>query len=162
MRPSRIKRVAGFAIVAAVVASMAACDVEGVGSTGVISLGPGVDKTAFATLVARSFADPSATFDPSQPVPGGVGPATEPLGLLTFPYPYSNRGAVNQTSDVRDWLLIAWLSHRAHDAPAADFRRLDPGDLYCTAPFANVECPFPGGSYCGTTPHVDCTITNVV
>jgi hypothetical protein len=136
----------------AVAAGGAACDYIGPGATGVISLGPDVDAAAFRTLALRAFANPSGTFDPAGKVPGGSA-FDQPLGGLTFPYPYGIGGDINEFSDYASWTFVAWLSHRDRDRT----ERIDSGDVFCAVPFKVSDCPF-GDNYCGITSHVDCTI----
>jgi hypothetical protein len=144
----------------AAVASAAGCDPEGPGASGVISLGPDVDASAFQSLAMRVFANPSsASFDPSAAIPHDDDAHVESLADIAFPFRYKVGGSIG-TSDVATWMFVAWLSHR--DPPALVLGAgIDPGDVFCAVPFSVRRCDGAGvDGYCAVTPGVDCTLTN--
>jgi hypothetical protein len=148
-------RLLAFIVWGLVAVTVVACDYIGPGATGVVSLGPDVDAAGFQTLAMRAFANPSGSFDPAGKVPGGYA-VDQPLGGLTFPYPYRIGGASNEFSDYSSWTFVAWLSHRDRDQT----ERIESGDVFCAVPFKVADCPF-GDNYCAVTSHVDCTIATV-
>jgi hypothetical protein len=142
----------------AVVASAAGCDPEGPGASGVISLGPAVDASAFQTLAMRVFANPSsAPFDPSTAIPHDEEARVETLADIAFPFRYKVGGSIG-SSDVATWMFVAWLSHR--DRSELVYRGgIEPGDVFCSVSFLVRRCESVGG-FCAVTPGVDCTLTN--
>jgi hypothetical protein len=144
----------------ALVAAMAltGCDPQAPGASGTMTLGPGVDATAFQTLSLRTFANASGTFDPSTPIPADAYWDTESTAAITFPYRYSVGGPVG-TSAVGDWQMFAWLSHRT----MVDLIRAtgpDPGDPSCSVAYRVGGCGAGLSGYCGITGGVDCVLVS--
>jgi hypothetical protein len=151
-----VNRLSPFVMLALAAPALAGCSYYGPGSSGVISLGPGLDLSGYQTLALRAFDNRRGSFDPSGPVPAGYA-INQPLAPLTLPWPYRIGGAVNEQSDYADWMFVAWLSHRtAEELDGADVDMLDPGDLFCVVPFR-----LPDDTH-GIASHVDCVLAEVV
>jgi len=148
--------VSPFVLLVLVTPGVAGCSYLGPGSSGVISLGPGLDASGYQTLALRAFDNRRGSYDPTGPVPAGYA-INQPLAPLTLPWPYRIGGAINEHSDYSDWMFVAWLSHRtAEDLESADVDMPDPGDLFCVVPFVLPE----DGK--GIASHVDCVLAEVV
>ena len=151
-----MSRLSPFVMLALVAPALAGCSFIGPGSSGVISVGSGLDASGFQALAMRAFANPSRTFDPSRTVPAGYS-INQPLAALTLPYPYRIGGTLNESSDFSDWMFVAWLSHRtAEELDLGEDDRPEPGDLFCAVPFR-----LPDGSH-GVAPNVNCVLEQVV
>lgn len=132
------------------------CGGDGPGARGVITLGPGVDASAFQTLALRAFPNPSRAFDPAAPIPGsGVAQNASLLTSSDFPREYT-LGAGTGTTNVAHWLFVAWLSHRDPSATTT----IESGDVYCTVPFESDDCGRTS-NFCALTSHVDCVLATV-
>ena len=138
--------------------ALTGCDPQAPGASGTMTLGPGVDATAFQTLSMRTFANASGTFDSSTPIPADAYWDTESIAAITFPYQYFVGGAVG-TSAVGEWRMVAWLSHRT----SADLVRAtgpDPGDPLCSVAYHVGGCGVGLSGYCGVTGGVDCILAS--
>ena len=146
-------------------------DPGGSGAAGEISLGKGVDPSAFKTLKIVAVVDTGLPFDPAHPVFTGPAPeatfswpaSNEDLKTVTFPHTYLSGEAVG-TTDVERWRLFAWLSAQdeAVNVPEAGFTSgAEPfplsGEPYGTAALAVDGCGSFGG-FCGVTQGVNITL----
>ncbi len=146
-------------------------DPEGPGASGSISLGKGVDASAFKTLKIIAVVDTGVPFDPAHPVftapapdPSSAWPATsEDLNAVTFPHAYLSGDELG-TTEVERWRFFAWLSAQDESidtpedgsAPVAEpFPRS--GEPYGTVTFKVDGCGQYGG-FCGATEGVNLTL----
>jgi hypothetical protein len=133
----------------------AGCDPAGPGASGVISLGDAVDTTGFQSLELRAFA---AKYSPADFAAVGALP-TNPSDFstlahwcyrsvwpmpLVFPYAYEVGGGMG-TTDEKDWVLVAWLTHADHGVD-----HITSGEIYAKANFTIHECGWGFDGYCGT------------
>jgi len=139
-----------------------ACDPEGPGARGSISLGKNVDPASYTTLAVAIFPDGKADLDPSAAIDAtlpnylteSLVPATgRPQPAMLFPYQYELGEPLGTTPD-QDWRMVAWLSRTA--APT----QIVTGDVFCSARFHVRGCGLAGG-HCGVTTGVDCTLDQV-
>lgn len=138
--------------VALVVVGTTGCDPEAPGAAGTITLDADVDATVYQALALRTFAGP---YDPSQPIPSTADREDEAVAAITFPHRYQVGGGIG-SSNVGDWQLVAWLSHRTLvDLNAATGP--DAGDPRCSLAYRVGGCTGMGG-YCGVTAGVDCVL----
>jgi len=131
------------------------CDPDAPGASGTISLGSGVDATAFQALAIRSFPNWLGAYDPSMQIEGDAYQENEAVAALEFPYQYRISGTVG-TSRYADWEMVAWLSHRP-PGDLIDWTGPEPGDARCSVAFRVAACGYQGG-YCGVTSGVDCVL----
>lgn len=135
-------------------------DPEGPGAAGKISLGAGVDASAFKTLAVRAVPDTGDPFDPSHPQFTAPAPDGEPawsadvesLDGMTFPHPYGVGDELGTTSQ-QHWRLFAWLSASdgSGDGPKS-------GEPFGTATFDVDGCGLAYGGYCTTKAGIDVSI----
>ena len=132
---------------------LGACDPEGPGARGLVSLGDGVVPGDFTALAMAAFPESAASFDPSVRPPAESTLYHEWVSLseITFPYSYKV-GASLGTTETPDWRVVIWLSRK--ESP--DW--LASGDVYGTAVFRVADCSFEFGDYCGVTDDVDVVI----
>jgi hypothetical protein len=133
----------------------AGCDPQAPGASGTMTLGAGVDVSGFPILVLRTFANASGPYDSSAPIPADAYRDYEATASITFPYHYTVGGGVG-VSDVGDWQMVAWLSHRTR-AELTQATNSDPGDPVCSVAYRVRGCNGMGG-YCGVTSGVDCVL----
>jgi hypothetical protein len=123
-----------------------------------MTLDPGVDASAFQTLVMRTFANTSGPYDTSKPIPADAYRDEALVAAITFPYRYEVGGGIG-SSDIGDWQMVAWLSHRA----PADLLRAagaDPGDPRCSVAYRVGSCGLGPDGFCGVTSGVDCVLAS--
>jgi hypothetical protein len=149
-----------FALVMAVVGTgVVGCDPEGAGASGVITLGEGVDASAFRTINVTAIVDTGKPFDPKQPVftaseqTDGWLPFRQDLSVTKFPLEYQVSQGVGTTPN-EHWRVFAWLTAQdigGSNAPAS-------AEPYGTATVTIGECGGAFGDYCGVTDGVNITI----
>lgn len=133
-------------------------DPGGPGASGQVSLGSGVDATAFVAMVVHAVPDDAQRpFDPTAPAfPTSVGDDAlytqeAPTGV-TFPHPYEVSESIGTTPH-EHWRVFVWLSHSqeaAVPAPAS-------GEPFGTQPFSVDGCGS-YGDFCGVTSGIDVTL----
>jgi hypothetical protein len=151
MKTLRRFNVPRAALLVATMASVA-CDPEGPGAQGVISVGSAVRTKDFASLQVSAYPDSAKDFDPEN-IPDAV-PAHESwlLADVTFPQKYDVGEGIG-TTDSPEWRMTAWLSH---DLDAKGRPQKD--DPVCSVRFEVDKCSAGFGGYCTVSNDVSCTI----
>jgi hypothetical protein len=122
-------------------------DPPAIRAQGTLSLGTGVDATAFQSLKLRLVPDTGGTYDPAAAFPRDAPASDGPSARTVFPHRYSIQSGVGSVPQSR-WRLVAWLAQK----PAGD--EIGSGDIYGTESFTIPSCGWNGG-YCGQKTGLD-------
>jgi hypothetical protein len=130
--------------------ALAACDPEGPGAEGILTLSGVTDTSSFTTLEMRMFPDVDGRFDLAgpPPVPAEESSETSSVAMpLVFPYEYQVGGSIGMTG-VSAWRIVVWL------ATPATTTWPNGSEPFATKEVAIADCGA-GGDYCGVTHGVD-------
>jgi hypothetical protein len=150
---------ARFALLLAVL-GVTACNPEGPGASGEVSLGSGVEPAGFQFFnIVATPADAQSPFNPAAPSFPSASisaaseapfPVQDPLAGMTFPSPYKTGQSLG-TSSQSNWEIFIWFSKSAGEAAPTS------GEPYGVTAFTVSGCGLAGG-FCGVTAGVDVTL----
>ena len=132
----------------------AACDPQGPGAMGQLTVSPEVTPEAARTLEIRLVPDDGNTFDPGSAdltVEYGHRQASWNLAEIGFPFSYHVGGGLG-TTEHEQWRVIAWI------AKSSNVDRPMPGEYYGTRVFDVEDCGIVFSAYCGVISDIDLEI----
>ena len=132
----------------------AACDPQGPGAMGQLTVSPEVTLEAAGTLEIRFAPDDGNAFDP-----GSTNLSDENsdrrvswnLAEIEFPFSYHVGGGLG-TTEHEHWRVVAWI------AKSSDVDRPMPGEVYGTRVFDVEDCGLVFSKYCGVMSDIDLEI----
>jgi len=133
---------------------VAACDPQGPGAMGRLSLSPRTDLDRGLTLEIRMVRDDGEPFDPTiadLSVEYPIRRASISLSEVEFPFEYMVGGGLG-TTEHEHWRVVAWI------AESADVDRPKVGEYYGSREFDLVDCGIIFSKYCAVTLDVDLEI----
>ena len=137
----------------------AACDPQGPGAAGQVTLSPAATTDGAITLEIRAYPDDGQPFDPGTvDLSGRVWSAGESLpltGVEAFPMRYGVVGPMGYTEQQR-WRLLAWI------ATTTAVERPQPGEWYGTRLFDLGKCGGVFPDFCGIAHGIDIEIDSPV
>ena len=148
------KRRARFLLPAIPLLLGVACDPQGPGAMGQLTVSADVDIVAGRTLELRAFPDDGQPFDPARAnLSDRQWLLSQSMALTEagVPVTYEILAPMGYTDHER-WRLVAWI------AESKDANRPGEGEWYGTRLFNLEECGMPFSGYCGVTYEVDIKI----
>ncbi len=131
-----------------------ACDPQGPGAMGQLTVSDGVNEDAGRTLQIRAFPDDGQLFDAAAAMLSDQGSRlSESLDLaqVELPMEYWIGGGIGNTEFER-WRVLAWFA----ESDSVERPRI--GEWYGTRLFVLAKCGFPFSGYCGIVPGIDVEI----
>lgn len=132
----------------------AACDPQGPGAMGQLTVSPEVTLEAAGTLEIRLLPDDGNPFDPASTdlsVEYDHRQTSWNLAEIDFPFSYHVGGGLG-TTEHEHWRVVAWI------AKSSDVDRPMPGEVYGTRVFDVEDCGLVFSKYCGVMSDIDLEI----